>query len=224
MPAGNTWIAVPVLFFFLVPPQSPKITDLFNFELSQMKYSSESRTEGQPPKCRRDELLAPATPTPKPCRGAGKPPRGALLHTSLQKTPRRAGQSGAPPPQPAFSFKSSRSLWSPLPPSPAAPSEIRNWSWGEWTGVTATFHWVSGAELCAYTSSEGRQGPEALGMKSPSTRPLAQVSKVPKLRETPLILSLGLCSRQRLWWRGKGVWQNKVGEEGRRDCVQFAPK
>ena len=59
-----------------------------------MKDSSESPAEQQPPKCWRDELLAPVTPTSKPCRGAEEPPRRALLHTGLQNPRDGLGRVG----------------------------------------------------------------------------------------------------------------------------------
>lgn len=106
------------------------------------------------------------------------PKKGPSPHRPAEP-PRRAGQSGAPLPQPAFSFKCSRSLRRPHPPSPAAPAEIRNWSSGERTGAPAATTGPSrlggggraldldpclGLHLLAGLA--GRQGPEALGMKS----------------------------------------------------------
>ena len=60
----------------------------------EMKDSSESPAEQQPPKRWRDELLAPVTPTSKPCRGAEEPPRRALLHTGLQNPRDGLGRVG----------------------------------------------------------------------------------------------------------------------------------
>lgn len=115
----------------------------------------------------------------KPCRGTEKPPRSALLPHSQLKPPRRAGKSGAPPPQPAFSFKSLRSHRSPLPPSPAAPEEIRNWSWREWTG--------------APTASKG-PSPPGVGPRDP--RALARLSGRQKPENSLLFSPVGFKASQ----------------------------
>lgn len=143
-----------------------------------MRDSSESLSQERPRKCKSDELLAPVTPTPNPCPGPEKAPPNGHSSPGASRIPKRSGsESGAPPPQPAFSFKSSRSP-GPLLPSPAAPEEIRNWSLGERTGASAASagseaRWTGpkvALDPVAIPSAgvSARQGSEALGINSSS--------------------------------------------------------
>lgn len=125
-------------FPFSCPLVPRKALTCSTLSVRQRKDSSGSSVQERPPKCAGDELLAPVTPTPKPCQGSEKSPRRALLPPASRTAPSlgtRWEERGADAAQPAFSFKSSSASCSPLPPSTVAPAEIRNWSWREWTGA-----------------------------------------------------------------------------------------
>ena len=80
----------------LVPPKAPTCSTL---SVRQRKDSSEPLAQERPPKCAGDELLAPVTPTPKPCQGSEPPPQnGTSPHQPAEPPPlpSRAGKSGAP--------------------------------------------------------------------------------------------------------------------------------
>lgn len=187
----------------------PKNTDLLNFvPMADEGFLGVRGTEATS-KLLRWWVTGSCDSTPKPCRGAKKPPGRALLLTSHQNPPlrerlRREGRrrynllshsnphahTGAPSlPAPQLPRKSGTGAGESgleLPPPPRA------WA------VAAEGQGLDVDLRTPPSRSPQHQRSQTLRMRSLLFAP--QVSKVPKPRATPLTLSLGLCSREPWWW------------------------